>query len=94
MADIKFSAKQLNNPTPAGLNRWVRVFTVVVAALIAWMPTNNVVPHNVQDVLTPILALLMTIANGIAPFFGVELNGSTVPSGDVTSIETHSDRDS
>lgn len=89
MAQVRFSSAQLGNPTPAGLNRWVRIFTVVVAALIAWMPTNNVVPHGVQDILTPILALLMTIANGIAPFFGIEVSGKTVPAGDVTAMEQH-----
>lgn len=89
MTQVKFNSSQLSNPTPAGLNRWVRVFTVVVAALIAWMPTNNVVPHNVQDVLTPILALLMTLANGIAPFFGIEVSGKSVPAEDVTAMETH-----
>lgn len=87
MADIKFSASQLTNPTPAGLNRWVRICTVIAASLIAWMPTNNVVPHHVQDILTPILALLMTIANGIAPFFGVEVSGKSVPIEDVTAME-------
>lgn len=89
MAPVKFNSAQLSNPTPAGLNRWVRVFTVIFASLIAWMPTNNVVPHNVQDVLTPILALLMTIANGIAPFFGIEVSGKTVPAEDVTAMEQH-----
>ena len=92
MADIKFSAKQLNNPTPAGLNRGVRVFTVVAAALIAWMPTNNIVPLVVQDIITPVLGLLLTIANGIAPFFGIELdNQRTVKAKDVTSMETPKD---
>ena len=91
MAQVKFNTAQLNNPTPAGLNRWVRVFTVIFAAVMAWMPTNNIIPNNVQNVITPIMGLLVTIANGIAPFFGIEISGNSVPAEDVTSMETTKD---
>lgn len=89
MAKIQFNRAQLSNPTPAGLNRSIRIATIVLTIVMAWMPTNNIVPHHVQDILTPVFALLLAIANGIAPFFGVEINSKTVPIEDVTAMESH-----
>ncbi len=88
MAEIKFGTKQIKNPTPASLDRGIKVFMVFSSAFIAWMPTNNLVPTNVQNVITPILALMMTLALGIAPLFGIETDRKTAPMEDVTTMET------
>lgn len=89
MAQVRFNSAQLSNPTPAGLNRAVRVFTVVAGIFMGWMSTNNIIPPVAQSYISSILGLLIGIINGIAPFFGIEVSGKTVPAADVTAMETH-----
>lgn len=91
MAQVKFSTTQLSNPTPAGLNRAVRVFTVVAGIFMGWMATNNIIPSVIQGYISSILGLVIGIINGIAPFFGIEVSGKTVLSKDVTSMENTKD---
>jgi hypothetical protein len=88
MANIKFGTKQIKNPTPANVERGVKAFNVAASLFIAWMPTNNIVPHNVQDVMTPILGLLIGMVNGLAPLFGIETGTKTVRTDEVTAMET------
>lgn len=87
MADIKFGLAQANNPTPANLNLWVRVFTVTVSVFLAWISTANIVGPHTKDVLTQILGLALALANGLAPLFGVEVVGK-IAAKDVASVET------
>lgn len=88
MANVKFGTRQIKNPTPASLDRGIKVFMVASSAFIAWMPTNNIVSKEIQDVVTPILGLLMTLAMGIGPLFGIETDRKTAPIEDVTTMET------
>jgi hypothetical protein len=88
MAEIKFGTRQVKNPTPASIERAVKIFNVAASLFIAWMPTNNIIGHNAQDIITPILGLLIGMINGVAPLFGIETGSRTVKMEDVTSMET------
>lgn len=88
MAEIKFGASQLNNPTPSHINLWVKVFTVAGAAFMGWMATNNLIGPNTKDIINSILGLALTLTNLLAPLFGVDLNTKSVPSSQVTAIDT------
>lgn len=88
MALIKFGVRQLRNPTPASFERNVKIFIGVTGLLLAWMPTNNIVPHNIQDVITPITNLTNSILLFLLPYFGVKVETATVPKEDVTVMET------
>jgi len=72
---IKFGVSQTSNPTPSRINLWVRVFTVAAAIFMAWMATASVIGPNSKDVINQILGLLLGLTNGLAPLFGVDLNG-------------------
>jgi hypothetical protein len=67
------------------------VFNVAASLFIAWMPTNNIIGHQAQDIMTPILGLLIGMVNGIAPLFGIETTSKVVKMDDVTSMETPKD---
>lgn len=85
-----FSRGSLRNPTPAGFVFWVRIYTTVMVAFLAWMPTATFIPHQFQDITTSIVGLTVTIANIILPFFGVDVKpDQEVPIEKVTSMETN-----
>lgn len=88
MAEVKFGTGQVRNPTPAGINLWVRVFTIVAGIFIGWMQTTNLIGPLTQGVLSSILGLLLAIVNGLAPLFGVDITAASVPTDQVTAIET------
>ena len=87
MSDVKFGKKQYSNPTPTTVNNIVQVFTVIAAALLAWIGTASFIPANVSTVLQSILGLLITIANGLKPFFGVETNEKKIDIEEVSSMD-------
>lgn len=87
MADVKFGFKQIINPTPAAINRAVRAATVVIATFMAWMATASVMGPHIKDILTQILGLILALINGLAPLFGVPLEGNPVPAADVAAVE-------
>jgi len=86
MATIKFGAKQINNPTPKGINLIVRIFTIAAGVFLGWMQTNNLIPAATQTVISSILGLLLALVNGIAPLFGVETTQTVVPKKDVAAM--------
>jgi hypothetical protein len=88
MAEVKFGTGQLGNPTPAKLERNVKIFIGVCGLILAWMPTNNIVPKNVQDIITPIANLINSILIFMLPYFGVQVDRKTVPVEDVKVMET------
>jgi uncharacterized membrane protein len=88
MADIKFGTKQLNHPTPANINLWVRVFTVAAGVFMGWMATANIMGPNTKDILNSILGLLIGLVNGIAPLFGIDITSKEVPIEQVKAIDT------
>jgi len=87
MADIKFGAAQVKNPTPSGVNLWVRVFTVSAGIFLLWMPSSGFINQHWQDILNSLLGLLLALANGLAPLFGIQLQSNTVSSKDVTAVD-------
>lgn len=87
MATISFGTSQLNKPTPASINRAVRVFTIAAGIFLAWMSTSNLIPEHTKDVLNQVLGLALGLTNGIAPLFGVDITGD-VPAKAVTAVET------
>lgn len=88
MGNIKFGARQIRNPTPANFERFVKIFIGLTGLFMAWMPTNNIVPHHFQDVITPVNNLLNSVFIFLLPYFGVKVDSPTVPVEDVTVIET------
>ena len=89
MSNVKFGFKQVARPTPANINRWVRVVTITTAIFMAWMATATLIAPHAKDILNQILGLQMALINGLAPLFGVQLTVDTVPSAEVAAIETH-----
>lgn len=87
-ATAKFGLGQVDNPTPASYERFVKIFVGVSGLILAWMPTNNLVPSDLQDVVTPICNLLNSILIFLLPFIGVKIPTPTVPTKDVNVIET------
>lgn len=87
MADVKFGTAQISKPTPANINLAVRIFTVTASIFMAWMATANIVGPHTKDILNQILGLLLGLANGLAPLFGVQVTGN-IPAKDVTAVET------
>lgn len=88
MAEIKFGTGQLSNPTPSKINLWVRVFTVAAGVFMGWMATSNQMGPNTKDLLNSILGLFLALVNGIAPLFGVDITSRSVPTDQVTAIDT------
>lgn len=88
MTQVKFGADQVSNPTPANINKWVRVFTVAGGIFMAWMATASVMGPNTKDIINQVLGLALGLANGLAPLFGVEVSGK-IPAAEVTAIDTH-----
>ena len=87
---MPFGLKQISNPTPTNVNTLVRVITIISGTLMAWMQTAAFIPSNVQAPISSILGLIIALSNGLAPLFGVEVNSKTVPTDQVTAIETDS----
>jgi len=84
---MKFGRKQLTNPTPSSVNFWIRVFTVIAGVFMGWMQTAVFIGPKTQAMLSSILGLMIALGNGIAPFFGVKVEGE-VDSEKVTAVET------
>lgn len=83
----KFGRTQTKNPTPASFVFWVRIYTAIMVAFMAWMPTATFIPHNFQDITTSIVGLTVTVANVLLPYFSVDTREESVPIGDVASME-------
>lgn len=85
---IKFNAQQLKNPTPTNLSNGIQVFTVIGGIIIGWVGTANFIPVQTAGMIQSILGLLVGIANGIKPFFGVETTDTEVPIEQVGEMDT------
>lgn len=87
MAEIKFGRAQLKNPTPSKLADVIQVFTVVGSLVLAWIGTASFIPAYESGITQSILGLLIGIANGLKPFFGVKTNQENVPIDQVTEMD-------
>lgn len=88
MGEIKFGWRQIINPTPAALNRAVRAATVIIAIFMAWMATASIMGPHIKDILNQILGLVLALINGLAPLFGIPLEGNPVAAKDVAAVES------
>jgi hypothetical protein len=89
MPQVKFGRKQIGKPTPASLNFWVRVITVICSTAIGWLSTTSDLMGPKSLKLTMgILGLVLALCNGLAPLFGVQVKEEDVPVEDVTAVET------
>jgi hypothetical protein len=85
---MQFGRKQIGKPTPAGLEFWSKIYIGIMGLFLAWMPTNNIVPHHAQDVITPIANLINSIIIFLLPFFGIPVEDKKmVPVEDVKVME-------
>lgn len=84
---VSFGAKQLKNPTPSKLSNVIQIFTVVASLVLAWIGTASFIPAYESGVTQSILGLLIGIANGLKPFFGVETSQKNVPIEDVGAMD-------
>ena len=87
MAQVKFGTKQLGNPTPSRIGSIVKVFTVIGSIVLAWVGTAGFIPLETSGIIQSILGLLIGIANGILPFFGVQTRQDEVPIEDVKELD-------
>lgn len=85
---MKFGRQQINRPTPASINFWVRVWTVVAGILLTYMES---VPFQISapvaSTIKWFLGLTIALGNGLAPLFGAEVSRTSVPIEDVKVIE-------
>lgn len=85
---VKFGLGQMNNPTPAGLNLWVKVATITMGVILLWLPTATFIGANTREITGSILGLLIAVSNGIAPLFGIQVApNEKIPVADVTAME-------
>jgi hypothetical protein len=84
---VKFGTKQFNNPTPSRINLWVRVFTVAAGVFMGWMATASLMGPNTKDIINSILGLLIGLTNGVAPLFGIDVSGKSIPGDQVTAMD-------
>ena len=86
---VKFGPKQFKNPTPTKLGNGIQIFTVVAAIVLAWLgtATANFIPLKESGITQSILGLLIGIANGLKPFFGVETTQKEVPIENVSGMD-------
>lgn len=90
MPPVKFGLKQyFGSPTPAGLNRWVRIVTVMATFFTAWMQTTNWIGPKSQNMIGSIIALIVGLMNIAAPMWGVQVGTEPVPADQVTAMETN-----
>lgn len=87
---VKFGGDQLSNPTPSRLSNAIKVFTVVGSLVLAWVGTAKFIPFDVSTMIQSILGLLIGIANGVLPFFGVQTTQENVPIENVAAMDEKS----
>jgi preprotein translocase subunit SecY len=91
MGNVSFGARQLRNPTPSKLSNVIQIFTVVGSLVLAWIGTASFIPAYESGVMQSVLGLLIGIANGLKPFFGVETDKKKVDIEDVGEMESNKD---
>lgn len=85
---MAFGLSQRNKPTPERINVIAKVLTATIGIFIGWTGTNDILPPRLENVLTSILGLVLLLIPVLIPLFGVDVPTATVPTKDVTSIET------
>lgn len=83
-----FGLSQRNKPTPERINVLSKVITATIGIFIGWTGTNDILPAKLENILTSVLGLFLLVIPVITPLFGVDVPTATVPTKDVTAIET------
>lgn len=81
------SQKAFNSPTPAGLNLWIKVITVIAVAFLGWLTTATIMGPHSKDVVTQITSLVVVMLNAVSPFFGVNTTEKSVPVENVAAMD-------
>lgn len=85
---MPFGLSQRNKPTPAKVNIIFGVIGSMIAFLISWSATNDIMNPKLENALTAIGGLIIGLMPIIKPLWGVDVESKTVPSDKVTAIDT------
>lgn len=85
---MAFGLSQRNKPTPERVNVIAKVLTGAIGIFIGWTSTNDIIPPKTENLMTSILGLILLIIPVIMPLFGVDVPTDTVPTKEVTGIDT------
>ena len=88
---IQFGRQQFGKPTPASVGFTLSIIQACCAALIVWLGSPNPIPSNICHTIASFLGLIVLMCIAIKPFFGVDIPGKTVPTEQVTEVETKTD---
>ncbi len=87
---VQFGRQQLKNPTPSGLDFWVKLYVAVAGAFLGWMITQPFIGVHAQAIISSVIGFTITLATIVAPFFGVVVNpNEKVDVHDVTTMEAN-----
>ena len=84
----RFGLSQRHKPTPERVNLIAKVLTGAIGIFIGWTSTNDIIPPKTENVLTSILGLILLLIPVMLPLFGTDVQGKTVPTEQVTGIDT------
>lgn len=87
MPNYSFGRKQIGKPTPASVGFKILVISIVAPIIQVWLGTAAYIPNHVSNIIVSILALIIALANGLKPLFGVDVPESSVPTEDVKEVE-------
>lgn len=84
---MAFGKNQINNPTPQWVILTVRVLSIVLGIIVAWVAQTHLISEGSKGEINLALGSLITFAHLLAPLFGVEIDSATVPTNDVTAVK-------
>lgn len=88
MADVKFNINQWKKPTPRGIERTVKIITVLVAVFGMWLSHTGLLSVDVKEELAFDAGLITTALHLIAPFFGIDIDDSKkIPAKDIDVMQ-------
>lgn len=88
MGKFSFGLGQRNKPTPERVNVIAKVLTGAIGIFIGWTSTNDIMPPKTENLLTSIFGLVLLLIPVLLPLFGADVDGKTVPTEQVTGIDT------
>lgn len=84
---FRFGRRQIGKPTPASIGFKIMVISVVAPIIQVWMGTAAYIPNSWSNIIISVLALIIALANGLKPLFGVDVPAKSVPTQDVKEME-------
>jgi hypothetical protein len=67
---MAFNSKQINNPTPAGVVKFVAAATFLLQALPAIIMASTFVPQDIKDIVNLTCDITNIFISAVAIFFG------------------------